>query len=119
MLLRQTFQASRRSEGRRCRGRKPRGAGSRGTEPGLGWGTGGICRRSAQAGVYKEHRSKANKKRRRTNMPKNAFPCHLKATVPCGRIYEPCLSKKRKRTVAATSRREWICRVSSEMHFIL
>src|SRR5213082_2112587 len=36
----------------------------------------------------KEHRPKANKKRRRTNMQKKAaFPCHLKATVPCGRIY--------------------------------
>src|SRR5438105_12810004 len=36
----------------------------------------------------KEHRRKANKKRRRTNMQKKAaFPCHLKAIVPCGRIY--------------------------------
>src|SRR5437016_10520826 len=74
-------------EARRCRGRKPRGAGSRGTEPGLRWGRDGICRRSAQTGVYQEHRPTANKKRKRTDMQKNAFPCHLKATVPCGRIY--------------------------------
>src|SRR5438067_125293 len=51
----------------------------------------------------KEHRPKANKKRRRTNMQKKAaFPCHLKATVPCGRVYgcgnhEPISSVERRR----------------------
>src|SRR5881275_2766450 len=56
-----------------------------------------------QMGVYKEHRPKANKKRRRTNMQKKAaFPCHLKATVPCGRVYgcgnhEPISSVERRR----------------------
>src|SRR5205807_1647562 len=75
-------------EARRCRGRKPRGAGSRGTEPGLRWSRDGICRPSAQTRVCKEHRSTANKKRRHTHMQKKAaFPCHLKETVPCGRIY--------------------------------
>jgi len=37
--------------------------------------------------VYKEHWSKANKRRRREGAKKAAFPCCLKATVPCGRIY--------------------------------
>ena len=38
--------------GRRCTGRKPRGAGSREAEPGLCWGKGGICKRSASTLLY-------------------------------------------------------------------